>query len=139
MAETEHRIYFSSDSCEQNSSFRFNVNLPYNLRLQGKWKCGILDFYMSSNRTPFVYILCDFCENSFIFTPSSHYLHQRPILKKVHINNSKYYEFPNPLYIPLKQTSIVDFDLWFFDSAWTLIKLSETESIQCTLHLIKDG
>lgn len=140
MSEEEHRIYFSTDFSTQNKdSGSFTTHLPYTLNLEGDWKCAILDFFISpdisKNSSQFIYILGDFCETSIILG-----IDRKPILKKAYLSSgTQYYEFTYPLYIPLKQSSITDFDLVFSDSSLTPIKLRRASKIECTLHFTKNG
>lgn len=140
MSEREHRIYFSSDfSTQDRVTGSFTVNLPFSLNLEGVWRCAILDFFIrpdisDSHSSQFIYILADFCQTSFI-----HQTTELPILKKVHLNNSaQYYDFSNPLYIPLKQSSLTDFDLVFLDSFLLPVTLTRPSKIECMIHFIKD-
>lgn len=140
MSEEEHRIYFSSDfSTQEKSSGSFTVHLPNTLNLEGKWKCAVLDFFIrpdnsDNHSSQFIYILADFCETSIILQTD-----RFPILRKVHLNQgAQQYEFAYPLYIPLKQSSITDFELVFLDSFLLPVKLNKPSKIECTLHFIKN-
>lgn len=139
MLEEEHLVYFSSNYSSQDlRSGGFTVNLPYTLNLEGSWKCAVLDFFIrpdnsDSNSSQFIYILADFCKTSFI-----HQTEQLPILKKVAVRKgSQQYQFAVPLYIPLKQNSITNFELVFLDSFLVPIKLHRKNKIECTLHFFK--
>lgn len=141
MSEDEHVIYFSSEfSVQDTASGGFNVALPYTLNLEGFWKCGVLDFFIrpdnsDAQSSQFIYILSDFCKTSFIQQSQ-----QLPILKKVGLRKSQHsYKFTRPLYVPLKQNSLTDFDLLFLDSFLTPIKLHRAHKIECTLHFVRYG
>lgn len=140
MSEEEHRIYFSSDfSTQDKSSGSFTTHLPYSLNLEGRWKCAVLDFFIqpdssTEQSSQFIYILADFCETSIILQSD-----RVPILKKVHLRGgARQYEFSYPLYIPLKQNRLSDFDLVFLNSFLKPVKLTKPAKIECTLHLIKN-
>lgn len=140
MSEKEHLIFFSSEhSTSDKHTSSFTVDLPYTLNLEGEWKCAVLDFYIKPDNTNtqssyFIYILADFCETSIIFQSNL-----APILKKVYLSEgSEQYEFPYPLYIPLKQNSLIGFNLVFLDSSLRPINLNKQTKIECTLHFIKN-
>jgi hypothetical protein len=136
----EHLLFFSSEfSYHNNSSATFTVRLPYEIKLDGEWKCAILDFFASSDHSgihssEFIYILGDFCGISFISQTD-----QRPILKKIHLSGgTKFYEFANPIYIPVKQKRLSEFDLTFLDSDLNPIDLKRPNKFECTLHFIQN-
>jgi len=150
MSEEEHLFYFSSKySLQDPITGSFTINLPLTLNLEGKWKCAVLDFFIrpdnldffirpdDSNKhtSEFIYILADFCSTSFIQENK-----QIPILKKIGVNKGTYhYSFTHPLYIPLKQPTLTNFDLTFLDTFFEPITLHKTFLIECTLHFSKNG
>jgi hypothetical protein len=141
MSEKEHLIFFSSDfSSYDRNSGHFCVHLPNTLNLEGEWKCAVLDFFITPDNSPehsssqFIYILADFCETSIILQGG-----YKPILKKVHLSKGAHqYEFSYPLYIPLKQSRLTDFDLIFLDNFFLPIRINQSSRIECTLHFIKN-
>lgn len=142
MSEEEHLFYFSSKYSKQDQfTGGFTTNLPFPLNLEGEWKCAVLDFYIktsSNNRDSieFIYILGDFCKTSFIQEKK-----EIPLLKKVPINKKlvQQYSFTNLLYIPLKQSTLSDFDLTFLDTSFHPYILDKSSLIECTIHFIKNG
>lgn len=139
MFRREHRIYFSSAFTEgEASKGYFIVNLPFTLDLKGVWKVGIRELFLSSksiSNLAHIYILGDFCENSFVQKGK-----QLPILKKVYLDKKqKIYSFPDPLYISLKQKEISSFQLEFLDTELKRINFEENFLIECTLHFYKNG
>lgn len=139
MSEDEHLIYFSSRYSKQDTiTGSFTLNLPYTLNLEGKWKCAVLDFFISpdnsdNHSSQYIYCLGDFCKTSFIQEKN-----QIPILKKIPLSKgTKQYTFSNPTYIPLKQNSLSDFDLSFLDTFFQPIILHKINIIECTLHFVK--
>lgn len=134
MLKREHRIYFSSAFCQVDSKLgRFTVNLPLTLDLSEFWKCAIHDIFISSDVNSSlncIYILGDFCETSIV-----HKEEQLPILSKVFLNSeNKYYNFSQPLYIPLKQNQIRSFELQFLNSNLEPVDFGEEYLVECTLH-----
>lgn len=141
MSEGEHIFYFSSRFTQQDRvSGSFTINLPFTLNLEGEWKCAILDFFIrpdisDAHSAQYIYVLGDFCRTSFIKGNE-----QIPILKKIALNKStQQYTFSQPLYIPLKQDSLTDFDLTFLDTFFKVILLHHSSIIECTLHFLKYG
>lgn len=139
MSKREHRIYFSSAYCERNFNLgNFTVNLPISLDLTGIWRCAIRDIFISSasiSSIDYIYILGDFCETSIL-----HREKLLPVLSKVFLENKeKYYNFPDPLYIPLKQNQLSSFELRFLNPDLKTIDFGEKFLIECTLHLYKYG
>lgn len=134
MSKEEHLVYISSDySTQDNITGTVTINLPVFLNLDGNWKCAILDFYIERHlyTTPFINILADFCQTSFI-----HQTKELPILKRIFIDpEKKYYDFNYPTYIRLKQNSLSDFDLTFVDSSLKSINLQKFEAL---LHFSKN-
>jgi hypothetical protein len=140
MLKREHLIYFSSDNARQINHTSYSVRLPHELNLDGNWKCAVLDFFISSDTVinyylKNIYILADFCETSIVSQIGA-----EPILKKIYLTEgTELYDFPNPLYIPLKQYSLSDFTITFLDRKLRKVYLEELGGIvECTLHLIKD-
>lgn len=140
MRSEEHLIYFSSKvSSQDKTTGSFTVNLPFHLHLSGDWKCAVLDFFIKPD-TPnsvleSVFIIADFCVNSLL--NNGKFL---PILKKVYCKRAKRaYNFTQPLYINLKQSSLSDFDLTFLDSDFKPIIISPNQVLECTLHFSQNG
>lgn len=138
MSVEEHRIYFSSDHCVfENESASFTVNLPFPLQFTGKWKCTIRDIFIKLDSPPFncVYILADFCATSLI-----HENGQIPILKKLYLNpDQSFYSFTHPLYIPVKQTVLSNFNLSLLNNNLKSIHLDKNFLLECTIHFYKHG
>lgn len=136
MSIEEHRFYFSTKFSSQNLG-EFNVNLPFPVDLQGKWKCSIRDaiIKLDNIETDCIYILADFCVTSSIQQNK-----QLPILKKVYLKSKQnWYDFPQPLYIPVKQVNLTDFSLLFLDSDLNNISFRDNFLIECTIHFYKHG
>lgn len=139
MSSGEHYIYFSSKFATYNQILgSFTVNLPFWLELKGDWKCSILEVYIKIDEPIIernVYILADFCTTSLIKESL-----QLPILKKIFIEKEKSYScyFP-PLYIPVKQSILNNFELKVVDSSLETILFTDSYLLECTLHFYKDG
>lgn len=135
MSKEEQRIYFSSLYCEKNQE-NLILNLPYTLDLEGKWKCGIKDIYISFkslNIPRFILITGDFCETSFIQKQ------EIPILQKIYLEkNQNYYSFSDPLYIPIKQQRIRRIEINLLDENFKQIYFNPELIIECLLHFHKD-
>lgn len=140
MRAGEHLIYFSNKlSPQDKTTGSFTVTLPFHLNLSGEWKCAILDFFLKpdypNSTHESIHIIGDFCENSLLSNGKL-----SPILKKVFCKRAKRaYNFTSPLYIPLKQSTLSDFDLTFLDSKLKPIVFTEEQTVECILHFSKNG
>jgi hypothetical protein len=139
MLKREHLIYFSSDIARQINHTSYSLPLPDEVKLDGNWKCAVLDFFISSKTLvnyclKNIFILADFCETSIVSKIAA-----EPILKKIYLTEgTELYDFPNPLYIPLKRDSLSDFTITFLDSKLRKVYIQELGiTVECTLHLIK--
>lgn len=137
MSKEEHRFFFSSKySIHNKNQGSFTVNLPFSLNLSGKWKCAILEVFVSTldlKEVKSLYILADICETSLVGGNK-----QLPILKKLYLESDKtYYTSPNPFYITLKQSQINNFTLSCIDSNLEKITFNENFLLECNIHFYK--
>lgn len=136
MSPREHFIYVNCDSISDN---HFGVDLPATLRLEGEWKCGLIEcsikfFHKDLPNIPSgVFLLADFCSTSLVNERQLPVLRRFQLPKKAMINISPLI----PLYIPIKQFWLNRLEFSLVDFDFNVLNVNSKCRIDLTLHLRK--
>lgn len=111
-------VYIKSDDSNSyfsdNQVYKFKVNLPARMLLQGMWKVALMEFHVSENskvrkikHSDALYVYTDICMESLVHGE------RLPLLRRLEKNKktSWEYRFDSPFYLPVKRKEFIDFEI----------------------------
>lgn len=132
-------LYLKSDESDNyfatNQVYSFKIHLKVPLYFTGTWRVGLLELHAQkakgrqSKGDDSIYVFSNICKDSIVNGV------EKPILRRLERSdkNGWNYVFNSPIYVPLKRTELIEFEIYIKTEDGTFATFLESP-IYLTLH-----